>query len=286
MLVYHHISQKAQDEEIRQAKILAKTLKNKVEDLKNSKRQRRLSQEQFEYICDNYKQIPTTEIAKKLKRAVATVKNIAQKLGLGVVYLNDNEITLNTLYYVLTGCNIDCYQLNLMQKWGLKMTDTFPRIANIYDFYDWYKSHIRIIQIHNYEIGTLPDEPEWFIEKAQADRRAFEYKYKRQWSKEEDLLLMKLVEERKTYFECSKILKRTGSAIKRRCYDLNLKKPKRTNPVFWKDEDIAKLKDLWLKGYETCIIAEEINRSDREIISFLERNKYYGMPPQKFNSPQ
>ena len=48
-------------------------------------------------------------------------------------------------------------------------------------------------------------------------------------------------------------------------------------------DDFKNLKILWLKGYEPCIIAEKIGRSDREIISYLERFKYFDVPPQKFN---
>lgn len=286
MLVFHHINQKAEDEEIRQAKILCQGIKNKILDLKKSKLRRGLTESEFNYLIENYNKLPISDIAKTLKRACSTIKYIAGDLGLAVIYLNDNEITLNNLYKVLTGFNIDVYQSNLIKQWGLKITDTFPRIVNILDFYNWYKDHLKILQVNNYEIGTFSNEPDWFIEKVNADKRAFEYINKRKWTTEDDNLLMQLVNDNKTYFECSKILKRTGAAIKRRCLDLSIKKPRRTNPCKWTDEQFTTLKELWLKGYEPCIIAEEINRSDREIISFLERNKYYGMPPQKFNSPQ
>ena len=82
--------------------------------------------------------------------------------------------------------------------------------------------------------------------------------------------------------EISQILKRTASAIKRRCRDLKIPKPKRVKNRFWTDEELNTLKDLWFKGYQPVIIAEELNRHSRQITSMLERQNYFGQAPLKY----
>ena len=82
----------------------------------------------------------------------------------------------------------------------------------------------------------------------------------------------------------SRFLKNSNAPARRRCYDLNLPKPKRLPPKLWSRYELKKLKDLWLEGYEPILIAEELrNRSDRMIIAMLERFEYFGQPPEKFN---
>lgn len=264
------------------------------------------------YIIENYAKKSNLEIARHLHISVSYLGALLKMLHLTTLYLKEDEITFCNLYRLLCGNFSNSYTLGLLKKYNIPIyTDELNRVKliKLSEFYEWYKNHIRLITLKSYEIGSLPNEPDWFIEKAKADKRAYEYTYKRYWTKEEDNKLKELVEKRKTYKECSTVLKRTGNSIKRRCYDLKIDKPKRTKCHYWTAEEMKALKELWLKGYEPCIIAEELDkvsqtenfvnlpqknfinpkaktakngRSDREVTSMLERFNYFDAPVEKF----
>lgn len=283
MRTYSDFEEQEKDREYREAFITFTALRNKIN--KPEKNGKMYNANKLRYIADNWYKKSVVEIAKYTKLQVSSVFTIANKLRLARLYLKENEITFCDLYRHLTGEYNDSYTFYLLNKYEIPyIVRNNTKIINLNDFFDWYKKHIKLIRIDKYQEGILPIEPDWFLEKARADRRAVEYIFKRQWTKEDDGLLKDIVNKEMTYFECSLILKRTGNAIKRRCFDLKIKKPKRTPPVLWTDEQKTKLKELWFKGYEPCIIAEEIKRSDREIIAYLERFKYFGLRPQKFST--
>ena len=283
MRTYSGIEEEKKDKEYREVFITLVELRNKIN--KTAKNGKMYNAKQLRYIADNWYKKSAEEIAKHTKLQVSSVFCIANKLRLTRIYLKEDEITFCNLYQHLTGGFNDSYAFYLLNKYKMPyIIKNNTKVVNLNDFFDWYKKHIKLIRIDKYQDGILPIEPDWFLEKAKADKRAAEYTYKRKWTAQEDEQLKIMVEKNKTYFECSVTLKRTGSAIKRRCYDLKIKKPKRTPPVFWTDAQAEKLKELWFKGYEPCIIAEEIKRSDREIIAYLERFKYFGLRPQKFST--
>lgn len=283
MRTYSSIEEEEKDKEYREAFITLVKLRNKIN--KPAKNGKMYNAKQLRYITDNWYKKSVDEIAKHTKLQVSSVFCIANKLRLTRIYLKEDEITFCNLYQHLTGSFSDSYTFYLLNKYKMPyIIKNNTTVVNLNDFFDWYKKHIKLIRIDKYQEGILPIEPDWFLEKAKADKRAVEYTFKRPWTKEDDYLLKEMVNKEKTYFECSSILKRTGNAIKKRCFDLKIKKPKRTPPVLWTDEQKSKLKELWLKGYEPCIIAEEIKRSDREIIAYLERFKYFGLRPQKFST--
>lgn len=281
MRTYSSIEEETKDKEYREAFITLVELRNKIN--KPAKNGKMYNAKQLRYIADNWYKKPVSEIAKHLKIQVSAAFGVAKKLRLTRIYLKENEITFCELYKHLTGGFNDAYSFYLLKKYKFpyKIKNN-TKIVDLNDFFNWYKNHIKLIRADCYNEGIFPIEPNWFIEKVRADKRAVEYTFKRPWTVGDEELLRKLVEDNKSYRECSFALKRTGGAIKRRCSDLKIKKPKRNPPKLWSEKEKEKLKELWLKGYEPCIIAEEINRSDREIISILERNKYFGLRPQKF----
>lgn len=264
-----------------EAKIKLYSLKNKIGYSKNG--QMKMSEKKYKYIFENHRKMSNAELAKNIGCKITTLQQYLSDLYLSNLYLADDEILLGQLMELLKGRKSETWGVMIARKYGLKYRkDGYFNIISLNHFFDWYKKHPKIISIEKYKIGSLP-APDWFNEKAIADKRAFEYKYKRDWSESEDKTLEQMVKERKNYKEISFALKRTGSAIKKRCYDLKIQKPKRMPPVLWQQDEIEKLKELWLKNYEPCIIAEEINKSDRQIIAYLERFKYFGKPPEKFN---
>lgn len=279
------INTQADDNLLRNALVAINAIKNKIGDTKCSNGVTILSNEKLLYLIENYKKLPLEVISKKIGRKPNTIINIARKLKLTSLYIDDDTYVLCSLYKKLGLPLTNSYQFDLYKKFGLSVCkqNGFNTIR-LQGFYAWLEQHRTLISLHNYVVGTLPNEPDWFLDKAQHDKRAFAYTYKRQWTADDDNLLKQLVKERKTYAEISNILKRTGNSIKRRCYDLKIDKPRRTPPKTWTAEQIETMRVLWLKGYHVCIIAEEIGRSDREVQAYLERKdiRYFGQPPLKF----
>lgn len=284
-LTIKDIKTKEHDKLLRNSLVTINAIKNKIGDIKCSNGSIILSNENLLYLIENYKKVPLEVISKKIGRKPNTIIDIAHKLKLTSLYADDNIYILHNLYKKLGLPLTNSYQFDLYRKFGLPIYEQNGfKVIGLQEFYAWFEQHRTLISLHNYIISTLPDEPDWFLDKVQHDKRAFVYTYKRQWTADEDNLLKQLVNERKTYAEISKILKRTGNSIKRRCYDLKIGKPRRTPPKAWTTEQIERMHSLWLKGYHVCIIAEEIGRSDREVQAYLERKdvRYFGQPPLKF----
>ena len=278
------IDTKTQDEQLRNSLYLINAIKNRIGDTKCKNGVTILNEDKLKYLVENYNKLPLDVISEKIKKKPNTIRKIAERLRLTSVYLEDDEYVLYNLLNKLGIKNGD-YILKVMVRYGLPVQKQGAwSTIKLPLFWDWLIEHLNINSFHNYVVGTLPNEPDWFIEKVQADKRAYVYIFKRKWTNDEDNQLKQMVAERKTYLEISSALKRTGSAIKRRCTDLKIAKPRRTPPKPWTTKQVETMRTLWLKGYIPCIIAEEIGRSDREVQSYLERKNvnYYGQPPLKF----
>lgn len=277
-----------------------------------------INSDKMRFLVDNYRKISNEEMAKKIGfKSIHSLTQWLNIFNLNTVYVDEYEYCFNELYNILSGCNPNNYTLSyVIEKHGCpiyRKDGNSLKMINLLEFYEWLNDHRKIMNLHSYEVGSLPVEPDWFLEKVNADKRAYEYVYKRKWTESEDNRLKQMISEKKTYKEITTELKRTGSAVKRRCYDLKISKPRRVPQRYWTAEELALVKDLWLKGYEPCIIAEELSklpptmnfinlpkdkrylklktmyarsgegRSDREVTSILERYEYFGAPREKFN---
>lgn len=56
-----------------------------------------------------------------------------------------------------------------------------------------------------------------------------------------------------------------------------MERPLRADPHAkkWTESEKQLVRDMYLKGFKSCIIAEYINRSAISIQGFIERNKYF-----------
>ena len=284
-----HVSEMEYDKQLAKARMGVMLSRNYFQDCKGSKHRRNLSKEQMQFIIDNFDKMSREEIAKHLNIKVGTVHNYIAKLNLANVYFEDNEYTYSELLNILLG---DIHKYATNEMFDIMVRSGFPyymkgkwKIVNLNDFYSWYKDHLKAIFIPRYKVGSLPNEPDWFIEKHKADKRAVAYMYKRKWTDEEKNKLRELTESEKTYKECSRILKRTCSAIQKACHDNNIKYPKSvSHHLVWTEDEVNKMRELWFKGYEPCIIAEELDKGDNQVTSYLERKsvRYFGKPQDKF----
>lgn len=289
---------KKQDREILNTltdlKIAKAVLARKINKKKRDNKARIWTLEEYEFLKSNWGKLSKEEIAKKLDRSMNAVATKANIIGLKDYFIYSKEITLNELFRLLFGGrNLDSYDFGILKRYGIpyKKIITNKEFATrtilLDDFLKWFENNKRVIDLSRTEEGFLGvEEPEWLKEKRIADKKASVYgPHNKVWTKEEDLKLTELVNSQKYgYREISIILKRTEGALKRRMLDLKLeKRPLRADKhTPWTKEELQTVKDLWHKGYKSCVIAEYINRSALAINGLLERYKYFGEPPLKF----
>lgn len=275
-------------------KILLECVTRKMNLLKIDNKARIWTKEEYDILKANWGKLSKAEIAKMLNRSVAAVKCKSHRIGLREYFVYSEEITLNQLGHILFKRNIDSYTIGIWTRYKMPFKKVITcenddmKVITIADFLEWLEQNKKVINLSNTEQGCFGvDEPDWLIEKRIADKKAAAYgPHNKVWTPEEDEKLKELVESQKYgYREISIILKRTEGALKRRMLDLKLEKrpPKAYNHNMWKDEEIQIVKDLWLKGYQSCIISEYLpNRSALAVNGILERHKYFGDPPLKY----
>ena len=145
------------------------------------------------------------------------------------------------------------------------------------EFWTWLEKNKHLVDFQFTEKGDFGYEPDWVYYKRDADKRASEYA-SRKWTEADDHRLKSLLKQyRYGYRDLSIMLKRTEGAIKRRMIDLKiLERPLIAgNHTPWQKPEIDTVKDLYLKGYKSDIIAEYVNRSALAINGLLERNNYF-----------
>ena len=287
---------KKSDKEFLQTLTAAKVYKECITRKINHKRNKKTriwTKQEYDFMVENWGKLSKKEIAETLDRSLSAVICKASKIGLKNYFVYSDEITLNELHRLIFGRNIDTWTFNIWERYKMPFKTLITnkeqdfKVIKISDFLEWFEKYKRVIDLSQSCQGCFGDEPEWLIEKRQADKRAAAYgPHNRVWTIEEDNKLKSMVAAKKYgYRDISIELKRTEGSIKKRLLDLKIigRPIKADNHNKWKPEEIEIVKDLWLKGYQSCIIAEYTpNRSALAINGLLERYKYFGEPPLKF----
>jgi hypothetical protein len=237
--------------------------------------------EEIKYLKENWGQVSISGIAKKLNRSVLAIKNKSYKIGLRNMLQHGEYISLNEFWKTL---NVQYKTKDIKKLKAAKFPISYQKIItkkvkviDMNHFWNWFKKNIHLIDLSKTEKGCFGYEPEWVELKRQADKRAAEYKKTAWTASEEDYLIRLLKTYKYSYRELSIMLKRTEGAIKRKMIDLKLKmRPlKADNTILWTQEEIRTVKDLYKKGFKSCIIAEYVNRSALAINGLLERHCYF-----------
>lgn len=272
-------------------------LKEAIRNKKNYKsiatKKRNWTSAEHQFLIDNWGRMSHIEIAEHLNRSISSIKCRAAKLNLKNYFYYSDEVTLNWLHRVIfSGRELESYTYGIWCRYKIPFTTTVAseklayRTIRLKDFFAWLKENKRVIDLKECNEGCFGvKEPSWLKEKRKADKLAAEYTTSRFWTKEENLLLTKLVDEQVLgYREISVILKRTEGSLKRRMLALGLtKRPIRKPPHSpWSKEQIKIVKKLWLKGYQSVVIAEYVDKSALAINGILERYEYFGDPPLKY----
>lgn len=279
-------------QELTSCKILLECTKRAINKIKHNTKTNIWTKNDYDFMAQNWGKLSKKEIAQKLNRSLEAVHVKAERIGLKNYFIYSEEMTLNSLYQLIYNRSFDSYTVGIWEKYDCPIYKTVPndtlemRTIKLSEFIEWFKEHKRLVDLTFSDDNCFgSDEPEWIKEKRQADKRAAAYGlHNKVWTKNEDATLISMLKEHKYgYREISVTLKRTEGAIKRRLCDLKIKERpiKAPNHNPWTEKEIAIVKDLYIKGYKSCVIAEEINRSALAINGLLERHKYFGVPVLK-----
>lgn len=219
-------------------------------------------------------------LARKLGRSVNALKVRATRLGLGP-WLDAGEwISVNQLIGIVTGVPNSGYNYTLY-RWrrmdcpisDRRVIDSKWRMVRIEDFWPWAQAHQRELDFSRFEEGALGVEPEWAREKRIVDQRnrALTYSHNTPWSPREDALLRHLCERGATWAELDSRFHRTGNAIRRRIYDLDLPLPLdagrrglgKEKP--WRPEELDTLRRMTDEGYSIDWIARQLGRTSQSV---------------------
>lgn len=240
--------------------------------------------EELKYLIENIHKKSLNKIAKKLNRTPIAIKLKLTRIKYTKRVYKQEEITFADFTKIL-GYSYDSSDLrNRLKREGFpfskfKIINKEITMVNLQSFLRWFKTHLHLLDISKTKNGDFNAiEPEWLIEKRKADKLAAEYMGKRKWTPAEDRRLIDLLKQyHYGYRNISIRLKRSEGAIKRRMCDLQLKeRPLReSSHEKWTEEQIKIVKDLYLKGYKSCIIAEYVPKSALAINGLLERHNYF-----------
>lgn len=210
-------------------------------------------------------------LSKAMGRSVDALKIKANKLKLGPWLDASEYVTLNQLFLAVSGPETSvayCYTrwkrlgLPLVKRTGIACKWEMVRIR---DFWNWAKQNQNELDFSRFDENALGLEPTWAKEKRNRDRqnRRLVLPKKTPWSHHEDALLKLKCEHGATWDEIENAFQRSGGAIRRRIYDLNLQK--RVRSTSWSSEDLEKLLQMREAGYSIDYIAKVLVRTSHSI---------------------
>ena len=280
-------------------KLHLKKLKNEFRTNYKNEKYKQWKKEELDFIVENWGKVTPYEMMQKFKVTKSQLIKQIHELGLKNWLLYSKYITLCNLFGFKdskrsksknTYSNFQWYSrflkmynapIEKVSVWNVRSVT----VIELDKFYEWFKDKIHLMDFYYTDVKFFKNAPEWFKEKLKADSMAYEYCKKRLWTKEEEEKIVEMINAGCGYREISIALKRTGGALKRHFTDIKLKiRPKKAyNQIEWTQEEIDKLKDLYLKGYKPCVIQEYMDRSDLAINAILERYDYFGQQFMRFS---
>lgn len=127
-------------------------------------KKRRWSEEEVEYLKENWGKYSVYNISKKVNKTIESVCSKANRLGLGRQVEYQGYITFTMLAELLKIDKATFYKY--AKKYNLKYTaKKMPhsriRITTTDNFFDWAKEHQDIIDVCNIPLNHLGVEPDW-----------------------------------------------------------------------------------------------------------------------------
>ena len=241
------------------------------------------SEEEEQYLSDNYGSKSIGTIAKNLDRTESSIINRKVKKGLGSFLDSGDYVSYSQLLMALYGLEAgSAYRYN-------KSWEGFPvRTKRVYncsfkvvyldDFWSWAEENKRKIDFSKMAENILGKEPDWVKKKRKID---YACRVKQApWTKSEDAKLERmLMQNRYTSQDLSAEFQRSEDAIRRRIWDLALDiKPVRAKNKKWTPEEEAILIFMWDEGWSLEKIGAKLGRtgqSCRGKIKLLENPDIY-----------
>ncbi len=240
--------------------------------------QKKWTQEDIDYLQENYGKYSIPSLAKRLGRTVDAIKVMRTKLGLGAFLMNGEYISLNQLLLAVSGgsSTYSYKMISWVQNRGLpvhtKKVDACSfRVVFLDEFWEWAEKNRSFLDFSKMEPLALGEEPPWVAEQRKKDINAFRLQRKDPWTPAEDSRLIMLLKMHKYgYAELSEMLHRSAGAIQRRCTDLGIKeRPVKADnhsaEAKWTESDFQILADGIRNGDSYTQIGNMIGKSEKAI---------------------
>ena len=240
------------------------------------------TEEEIQYLSDNYGSKSYQTLARNLGRSVNAVNVMARRLGLGAFLQCGEYVTFNQLMLTLGYGQGNSYKMiSWVKNRGFPMhskrvNNNSFNVVYIDEFWEWAEKNQNLLDFSGFEENLLGMEPQWVKLKRKRDCENSRKYHTTPWTATEDRDLIRLVaQHRYTYDQLSRRMNRTCGAIQRRCVELGIKdRPvKADNHTFWTDEELARLGELIKQGFNYELIAERIGRSSKAVRGLVYR--YY-----------
>lgn len=240
--------------------------------------ERAWTNEDVNYLQENWGEKSITTISKNLNRNISAVMNKKSRLRLGAFLESGEYLTVNQLFKAIGRVGGTSYTLERWISKGLPvrfkkvMSNTF-KVIYLKDFWKWAERYRMHIDFYKFKENALGKEPAWAKEQRKADIEFAKYKVG-PWTKEEDANLKGLLKlYRYTYRELSIRTHRTEGAIKHRINDLGIKEWPLRQPSHskWSEAEINTVIKMYKQGYRSAVIKEYINKSEQAINGKIER---------------
>lgn len=228
------------------------------------------TKEEEQYLEENWGTISVRTLAKNLGRSEHAVNVRRQRLGLGAFLDNGDYLTFNQLKCAIgIGGGTGYMNISWIKNRGFpvhtkRVKQNSFKIVYLDEWWKWAEKNKDLLDFSKFEENVLGREPVWAKEKRRLDILKNQKYITTPWTKAEDDKLIRLVKQQKyTYLELAKMLRRTDGAITRRLNDLGISdRPIRESPHnYWTDNDLYQLGELIKAGYSYPIIAEHLNKS-------------------------
>ena len=240
---------------------------------------RNWTDEDIQYLEDNWGVISINTIAENLDRSINAINIKKNKMGLGAFLNNGEYITFNQLIVALGNKSYSYKETSWIRNRQFpikykRVSESRFKVVYLEDFWEWAEKNRTIIDWSKVEKNVIGAEPSWVDIQRKRDFNSHKIN-KSQWTKLEEEKLKVLVKQfRYTYSEIALKLNRTEGAIQRRICDLNLiERPlKADTHTKWTNDECLRLGEMIKQRFNYEMMLDELNKSVKAI-----RGKVYNM---------
>ena len=233
-------------------------------------RGRNWSIEDDEHLIEKWGNVSVKNIAKKLKRSVKAVKIRAFRLGLGEFHSAGDLLLVKDLIealgYSYVEKNVNKFKENGCPIRYIEYDKKRYRKISIDEFWKWAEKNKDVVTFANFEKNSLGKEPSWVDEKRKMDKINLTGK-RVYWTKtQERLLISKARTGKYTLMDLAQDFNRTEQAIRRKLFELGegIDYIPRSRNRYTPEEE-KKILEMREQGFDFCIIARKLNRSETGI---------------------